>query len=433
MLGWQGFSADLGLTPHTKSAQACCRKGITLTQLMTNSMVLNPLTTATAPQSPLAIYQTKIGTELIEDPAQAQAVLALDKLYQQIIGRTDAQPIKGLYLWGDVGRGKTFLMDLFFDALPQQGKLRLHFHRFMARVHQALKEHAGQRDPLKLIAKNLAQECKVLCFDEFFVSDIGDAMILAGLFETLFAQGVVLVATSNIPIERLYENGLARHRFLPCIALLQTHTQMLHLNGEQDHRLHALNHEPSADAIAATSKNIDLTGTLDFEAIFTALTHGAPLLEASTLRICQRDIPVLRATTEDQQPSVAWFDFHALCDGPRSQLDYIEIASRFKVLMLSNVPRLGGEVKGWIRARGTEDGTGDNQAATTGEWQLSYAANDDPARRFISLIDELYDQGVSLYLSCDVPLSELYQGGALCFEFRRTYSRLIEMSQQRVE
>ncbi|MGR6503488.1 cell division protein ZapE [Shewanella sp. Koi 1] len=400
---------------------------------MTNSMVLNQLTTTTAPQSPLAIYQAKIGTELIEDPAQAQAVLTLDKLYQQIIGRTDAQPIKGLYLWGDVGRGKTFLMDLFFDALPQQGKLRLHFHHFMARVHQALKEHAGQRDPLKLIAKNLAQECKVLCFDEFFVSDIGDAMILAGLFETLFAQGVVLVATSNIPIERLYENGLARHRFLPCIALLQAHTQMLHLNGEQDHRLHALNHEPSAEAIAATSKNIGLTGTLDFEAIFAALTHDAPVLEASTLRICQRDIPVVHATTEDQQPSVAWFDFHALCDGPRSLLDYIEIASRFKVLMLSNVPRLGGEVKGWIRARGTEDGTGDNQAATTGERQLSYAANDDPARRFISLIDELYDQGVSLYLSCEVPLSELYQGGALSFEFRRTYSRLIEMSQQRVE
>ncbi|ABK47077.1 AFG1-family ATPase [Shewanella sp. ANA-3] len=400
---------------------------------MTNSMVLNPLTTATIPQSPQAIYQAKIGAELIEDPAQAQAVLALDELYQQIIGQTDAQPPKGLYLWGDVGRGKTFLMDLFFDALPQQGKLRLHFHRFMARVHQALKEHAGQRDPLKLIAKNLAQECKVLCFDEFFVSDIGDAMILAGLFETLFAQGVVLVATSNIPIERLYENGLARHRFLPCIALLQAHTQMLHLNGEQDHRLHALNHEPSAESIAATSKNIGLTATVDFEAIFKALTHGAPVLEASTLRICQRDIPVVRATAEGQLPSVAWFDFHALCDGPRSQLDYIEIASRFKVLMLSNVPRLGGEVKGWIRARGTEDGTGDNQAATTGERQLSYAANDDPARRFISLIDELYDQGVSLYLSCDVPLSELYQGGALSFEFRRTYSRLIEMSQQRVE
>ncbi|MEL4295087.1 cell division protein ZapE [Shewanella xiamenensis] len=395
---------------------------------MTNSMTFNPLSPSTQNQTPLAICQAKIGFELIEDPAQAQAVLALDKLYQQIIGRTDAQPLKGLYLWGDVGRGKTFLMDLFFDALPQQGKLRLHFHRFMARVHQALKEHAGQRDPLKLIAKNLAKECKVLCFDEFFVSDIGDAMILAGLFETLFAQGVVLVATSNIPIERLYENGLARHRFLPCIAQLLAHTQMLHLNGEQDHRLHALNHEPSAEAIAATSKHIGLTGTLDFDGIFTTLTQGANTVQANTLRVCQRDIPVVRATAEDQLPSVAWFDFYALCDGPRSQLDYIEIACRFKIVMLSGVPKLGGEVKSWIRARGTEDGTGANQAATTGERQLSYAANDDPARRFISLIDELYDQDVSLYLSCDVPLVDLYQGGALSFEFRRTYSRLIEMS-----
>ncbi|GGM79178.1 cell division protein ZapE [Shewanella xiamenensis] len=391
-------------------------------------MTFNPLSPSTQNQTPLAIYQAKIGFELIEDPAQAQAVLALDKLYQQIIGRTDAQPLKGLYLWGDVGRGKTFLMDLFFDALPQQGKLRLHFHRFMARVHQALKEHAGQRDPLKLIAKNLAKECKVLCFDEFFVSDIGDAMILAGLFETLFAQGVVLVATSNIPIERLYENGLARHRFLPYIAQLLAHTQMLHLNGEQDHRLHALNHEPSAEAIAAISKNIGLTGTLDFDGIFTTLTQGANTVQTRTLRVCQRDIPVVRATAEGHLPSAAWFDFYALCDGPRSQLDYIEIASRFKIVMLSGVPKLGGEVKSWIRARGTEDGTGANQAATTGERQLSYAANDDPARRFISLIDELYDQDVSLYLSCDVPLMDLYQGGALSFEFRRTYSRLIEMS-----
>ena len=391
-------------------------------------MTFNPLSPSTQNQTPLAIYQAKIGFELIEDPAQAQAVLALDKLYQQIIGRTDAQPLKGLYLWGDVGRGKTFLMDLFFDALPQQGKLRLHFHRFMARVHQALKEHAGQRDPLKLIAKNLAKECKVLCFDEFFVSDIGDAMILAGLFETLFAQGVVLVATSNIPIERLYENGLARHRFLPCIAQLLAHTQMLHLNGEQDHRLHALNHEPSAEAIAAISNHIGLSGTLDFDGIFTTLTQGANTVQTRTLRVCQRDIPVVRATAEGHLPSVAWFDFYALCDGPRSQLDYIEIASRFKIVLLSGVPKLGGEVKSWIRARGTEDGTGENQAAATGERQLSYAANDDPARRFISLIDELYDQDVSLYLSCDVPLMDLYQGGALSFEFRRTYSRLIEMS-----
>ncbi|PIW62115.1 cell division protein ZapE [Shewanella sp. CG12_big_fil_rev_8_21_14_0_65_47_15] len=384
--------------------------------------------------TPLEVYRAKVSENLLDDPAQQQAVLALDMLFKQLMPQpysarlSHSQSIKGLYLWGDVGRGKTFLMDLFFDCLPSEGKLRLHFHRFMARIHQALREHSGQRNPLKLIANNLAKECKVLCFDEFFVSDIGDAMILAGLFEQLFEQGVVLVATSNIPIDRLYENGLARHKFLPCIALLQKHTQMLHLNGSQDHRMHTLADGVSEEALASTSQNIAPIDVLDFDSIFNKLTPNAPSIGQSHIRICQRNIPIIRATLNTQQPSVAWFDFNALCDGPRSQLDYIEIASKFNILMLSNVPRLGGEVKGWIRARGTEDGTGENQAETTGERKLSYAANDDPARRFISLIDELYDQNVILYLSCEVPLKELYQGGALSFEFRRTYSRLIEMS-----
>ncbi|MGI2192494.1 cell division protein ZapE [Shewanella baltica] len=415
--------------------------------------------------TPLEVYRAKVSENLVDDPAQQQAVLALDMLFKHLMPQpysarlSHSQSIKGLYLWGDVGRGKTFLMDLFFDCLPDEGKLRLHFHRFMARIHNALREHSGKRDPLTLIAKNLAKECKVLCFDEFFVSDIGDAMILAGLFECLFEQGVVLVATSNIPIERLYENGLARHRFLPCIQLLQTHTQMLHLDGNQDHRMHAinavLNNEigiDSAEMSTSISRNIGISGTLDFEQIFDKLVNGlmpnalsmsaigisdscmretsicGSRMSNASLTICNREIPVIRVALEPIDKAVAWFDFYALCDGPRSQLDYIEIASRFKILMVSGVPKLGGEVKGWIRARGTEDGTGENQAATTGERKLSYAANDDPARRFISLIDELYDQNVSLYLSCDVPLSELYQGGALSFEFRRTYSRLIEMS-----
>ncbi|WP_198780920.1 cell division protein ZapE [Shewanella putrefaciens] len=401
---------------------------------MANTMLFNQLIAQNTPISPLAIYQAKVGVDLMEDPAQQQAVLALEELFHQLSSSPKqtslkrATQLKGLYLWGDVGRGKTFLMDLFFDCLPSEGKLRLHFHRFMARIHQALRQHSGQRDPLKLIANNLAKECKVLCFDEFFVSDIGDAMILAGLFEQLFEQGVILVATSNIPIDRLYENGLARHKFLPCIALLQKHTQMLHLNGSQDHRMHALADEVSEEALASTSQNIAPIGVLDFDSIFNKLTKNAPSIDQSHIRICQRHIPIIRATLSNEQPSVAWFDFNALCDGPRSQLDYIEIASKFNILMLSNVPRLGGEVKGWIRARGTEDGTGENQAETTGERKLSYAANDDPARRFISLIDELYDQNVILYLSCEVPLKELYQGGALSFEFRRTYSRLIEMS-----
>ncbi|WP_211164342.1 cell division protein ZapE [Shewanella salipaludis] len=370
--------------------------------------------------SPQDLYRAKLTRQFIDDPAQHQAVQALDALYHRLLDTPKAKlkpEPKGLYLWGDVGRGKTMLMDLFFDSLPLQHKLRLHFHRFMARIHRELSEIAGSRDPLKRVAKGIAAECRVLCFDEFFVSDIGDAMILGKLFEALFEQGVILVATSNIPVAKLYHNGLARDRFLPCIELLQRHTLELHLDGEQDHRLHAMTERPAGNCVL---HNYFLPHEKDFGQLLTELTPAAISAEAVTL--CRRPIPVIAATTD-----VAWFDFNDLCDGPRSQLDYIELAERFHTLLLSGVPRLGGEIKGWIRARGTEDGTGSNQAATTGERQLAYAQGDDPARRFISLVDELYDQGVNLYISAAVPLTELYQGGALSFEFRRTHSRLIEM------
>lgn len=383
--------------------------------------------------SPLAVYQSQLGSKLVDDPSQLQAIMALDTLFGQLSRQNThlSEPIKGLYLWGDVGRGKTFLMDLFYDCLPQNGKLRLHFHRFMARIHQALKEHTGQQDPLALIAKDLAKECRILCFDEFFVSDIGDAMILAGLFACLFEQGVVLVATSNIPIERLYENGLARHKFLPCIALLQQHTQILHLAGEQDHRLHQLLAEQNESAFIAASKYLGNTLDMDFVAIFSDLTQSThpQKINTTSIKICHRDISVISATDINISNSVVWFDFYDLCEGPRSQLDYMEVATSFNTVILSGVPQLGGQVRGWIKARGTEDGIGDNQASSTGDRILSYATNDDMARRFISLIDELYDQKVRLYLSSDVPIAELYLEGALLFEFRRTYSRLIEMSQ----
>jgi cell division protein ZapE len=382
--------------------------------------------------SPLGVYQSQLGSKLVEDPSQLQAIKALDALFWQLTQQhsTPSQPIRGLYLWGDVGRGKTFLMDLFYDCLPKEGKLRLHFHHFMARIHQALNAQAGQQDPLVNIAKNLAKECRILCFDEFFVSDIGDAMILAGLFECLFRQGVVLVTTSNIPIERLYENGLARHKFLPCIALLQQHTHILHLAGEQDHRLHQLDAEQNETAFIAASKYVGNTLDMDFAAIFAELTQAInpDKINTSSIKICHRDISVISATDINISNSVVWFDFYNLCEGPRSQLDYMEIATSFNTIMLSGVPQLGGQVRGWIKARGTEDGVGDNQATVTGERILSYAANDDMARRFISLIDELYDQKVRLYLGSDLPIAELYLEGALLFEFRRTYSRLIEMS-----
>ena len=391
--------------------------------------------------SPLTAYQRKLEQAWCDDPTQRQALQQLDALFWQLTHQhneqADRQPanshaIRGVYLWGDVGRGKTVLMDLFYDCLPEHDKIRLHFHRFMARIHQDLKQYAGQRSPLEHIAKALANEAKIICFDEFFVSDIADAMILSGLFEALFTRGVVLVATSNIPIERLYENGLARHRFMPCIDLLLAHCHSIHLAGLIDHRLQ---HLTTADGDAETGlrsdgsasnlmlSNLSLTKDGDLSSLFNRLTQQTwTPLHQGTLHVCNRNIPV-KAVYEE----VVWFDFQDLCAGPRSQLDYIELASQFRTLLLSNVPMLGGDIKTWIRARGTEDGVGENQAASTGERQLAYAANDDPARRFISLVDELYDQGVMLYLSCDVSLNELYQGGALSFEFKRTFSRLIEM------
>jgi cell division protein ZapE len=379
--------------------------------------------------TPLDVYQSQLGKSLVEDVSQQTAIKVLDELYGYVnMSKGSANSIKGAYLWGDVGRGKTYLMDMFYNCLPEEGKLRLHFHRFMARIHQALHDHTGEQDPLVLIADDLARTCRVLCFDEFFVSDIADAMILSGLFECLFSQNVVLVATSNIPIERLYENGLARHKLLPCIALLQRHTRSLHLACKQDYRLGSLLNKPTS---YAPSTNIGIEGEIDFNAIFAklTLTNSAAEINTKPLIVCHRNISVICSIELKRHNSVVWFDFQELCDSHRSPLDYMEIANRFGTVMLSGVPYLGGEVRGWIKARGTEDGIGDNQALSTGERTVSYANSDNRARRFISLIDELYDQNVKLYLTTQLPLMELYQEGALVFEFRRTYSRLMEMSQ----
>ncbi|MCG9754760.1 AFG1 family ATPase [Shewanella insulae] len=371
-------------------------------------------------RSPLQGFQHQLTQEnFVDDPAQHQAILHLEALYQTLqatssgtrklgtLHPSNQAPIKGLYLWGDVGRGKTMLMDLFCQSLPEGMALRLHFHRFMERVHNELKAESGKRDPLRRIAARLGQSYRVICFDEFFVSDIGDAMILSGLFEALFDHGITLVATSNTPIDRLYENGLARDRFLPCIALLEAHTDALHLDGGMDHRLR---HLDKVQTYFRQDKG-------EFARRFDELEPG----DASTspLTILGREIAVIRRGT-----STLWLDFDALCGGPRSQLDYIAIASQFDTLLLSQVPPLGGTPRSWIRARGTEDGAA---AVAAGDRQLNYAPNDDPARRFIALVDELYDQGVKLYLEASLPLEQLYTPGALAFEFRRTMSRLVEM------
>ncbi|SFD19600.1 cell division protein ZapE [Pseudoalteromonas denitrificans] len=357
--------------------------------------------------SPQKIYQDKVKqTNFVADAQQIIAVKKLENLYQNL-KKTELKQPKGIYLWGDVGRGKTFLMDLFFDSLTDDKKLRLHFHHFMAKIHTELHVASGHKNPLKIIAKKLSKQCRVLCFDEFFVSDIGDAMILGRLFEALFEQGITLVATSNIPINRLYENGLQRQQFLPTIDLLNQYTDELHLNGVQDHRLHHLN-------FAQTY----FLSTEDLTAVFNKARNEKTVLK-NNIRILGREIETVAHVND-----TAWFTFDAVCNGPRSQLDYIELAKKYKNIFLSEVPKLGGQCRSWIKARGTEDGV---EATITGERQLSYATQDDAARRFISLIDELYDQNTNVYICAEVPLNELYGGGALSFEFKRTFSRLSQM------
>ena len=389
---------------------------------LTNAIVSEVIT-----DSPLQAYQKALNKNLQQDPAQQQALLALEMLYQQHI--TTTSPVEGLYMWGDVGRGKTFLMDLFYQCINQyhcNNKapiLRLHFHRFMAMIHQQLNQTSGIRDPLSHIAKQIASQYQIICFDEFFVSDIGDAILLARLFDTLFQSGVTLVATSNIPIVDLYKNGLQRDRFLPTIDLLHRFTQEIHLDGDKDHRMTQPDLQQQNQIPLAW---LSLPSVQNAEDIFTQMSqlfiHTSVIKAAKqTLHICQRDIAI-----EALHDRLGWFEFSALFEGPRSALDYIEIASQFSYVLLSGVPQLGGKVRSWIRARGTEDGS---QATTTGERQLAYASEDDPARRFISLVDELYDQKVILIIHSQWSLDELYLDGALSFEFRRSYSRLTEMKQ----
>lgn len=357
--------------------------------------------------SPLQRYQQDLQRpDFRHDPAQAIAVDHLQTLYEELVAawQTDLQqtglrgfikrltgnpapvPIKGLYFWGGVGRGKTYLMDNFYESLPFPQKMRAHFHRFMRRVHAELKKLDGKKNPLTLVADTISQEARVICFDEFFVSDITDAMILGTLMEELFARGVTLVATSNIVPDELYKNGLQRARFLPAIELLNTHTLVVNVDGGVDYRLRALEqaelyHSPldaSADDSLMTS----------FHSIVSANTA---IQESVALEIEGRTINA-RYVTED----VVWFEFVELCDGPRSQNDYIELAREYHTVILSNVPALGRN-------------------------------KDDQARRFVNLVDEFYDRNVKLIISAERPLAELYSTGKLDFEFQRTISRLLEM------
>lgn len=357
--------------------------------------------------SPLARYQRDLARpEFRRDAAQAAAVDHLQKLYEELVaawqaeqkqpglggffkrlaGAKPRQLVRGLYFWGGVGRGKTYLMDNFFESLPFEQKLRAHFHRFMRRVHAELKKLDGQKNPLKQVADIIANEARVICFDEFFVSDITDAMILGTLMEELFARGVTLVATSNIVPDGLYKDGLQRARFLPAIALLNQHTQVVNVDGGVDYRLRAL------EQAELYHSPLDTAADQSLMCSFKSLLSVAAEVDED------RDIEVegrlIRARYLSE--GVVWFDFVELCDGPRSQNDYIELAREYHSVILSNVPGLG-------------------------------RANDDQARRFVNLVDEFYDRQVKLVISAERPLAEIYSTGKLDFEFQRTVSRLLEM------
>jgi len=361
--------------------------------------------------TPLALYQQQLKQGLItEEPLQQQAVNRLETLFQQLQHqprwwqRRPPEP-PGLYLWGPVGRGKTMLMDLFCNCLPHGQGLRLHFHRFMREVHQQLRAASGQADPLAYVAARFAQRARVLCFDEFYVDNIGDAMLLGRLLKHLFSHRVVLVATSNQPPAGLYPDGLHRDRFLPAIKLLEEQLVIVALNGPEDHRLRHLTPQQS--------------WFLNQTEHFTQL---CPSQQEPVLDLCHRTV---RCIARNDQQRTVWFNFEQLCTGHRSALDYIELAERFDTLLLSAVPHFSAIRREWIKARGTEDGA---IANSTGERKVRWSALDDPARRFISLVDELYDRRVNLIVSAVAPADQLYpEDGALSFQFQRTLSRLIEM------
>ena len=328
-------------------------------------------------------------------------MLLLQDLYERLLARESAQqsglfgflrkfkaeetePEKGLYLWGGVGRGKTYLVDTFHDCLPVERKLRVHFHRFMQRIHSELRLLDGEKNPLQTVADTLAAEATVICFDEFFVKDIADAMILGGLMEALFARGVTLVATSNIVPASLYENGLQRQRFLPVIALIERYTEVVNVDAGVDYRLRAL------EQAELYHYPLDDEANLSLQASFDALAPE-PGKHWERVEINGRYLST-RCIAED----VVWFDFAELCDGPRSQNDYIELAKIYHAVLISDVPALG-------------------------------VSTDDQARRFVNLVDEFYDRNVKVVLTAAMPLLDLYSGGSLEFEFQRTISRLQEM------
>lgn len=354
-------------------------------------------------------YQQQVEQGLLQfDPAQWFCLQQLAILAGQLSSPppSAAAAQRGIYLHGPVGRGKTMLMDSFYQHLATDRKIRLHFHHFMARVHQELHQLTGQPEPLRQIAAHWARQYQVLCFDEFFVTDIGDAMLLGTLWRELFALGVVLVTTSNAPPDALYHNGLQRSRFLPTIALLQLHCQVLPLDHGLDYR--------RLSAADFRYYQLSPTDNSDWLQQQVAQLTG-PLQPITEFSLLQRPISCLW-----HNQTAIGFDFMALCSGPRSQLDYMALASDYRLIAVANVPQ-------FTRVSDTAILHGVEENYQREAQDLFVSKLDNEARRFIALVDECYDRRCLLLLTAQVPVAELYQASQLSFAFERTVSRLYEM------
>jgi cell division protein ZapE len=352
--------------------------------------------------TPLERYEADLARDGFEhDPRQATVVRELQRVYEELTAkppdrgglfkhlrfssRSRSDPVVGLYLWGGVGRGKTHLVNDFYKSLPFPEKLRVHFHLFMQDLHRELKNLPQAPDPVPLVAEGLSVQARVLCLDEFHVTDITDAMLLGRLLTALFERGVTLVTTSNIPPGELYADGLQRERFIPAIELIKEHTRVICLDGKEDYRLRYLEraeiyHFP-LDSQARSSL---------LESFHGLRPEG--VVEGGGIEIEDRPIPSVRYAD-----GIAWFDFKALCDEPRGTIDFIEIARCFHTVFIANIPRMGDE-------------------------------DNDKAVRFVRLVDILYDHNVNLVASADAAPADLYRSSSpLSFDFKRTVSRLEEM------
>ena len=351
----------------------------------------------------ISVYQQAVCREgYHKDAAQAKVVEQLDRLYRDLLdqsaasgkiheffsrmipGQNKRATLYGCYLWGGVGRGKTWLMDLFFQTIPIENKSRFHFHEFMQQIHHRLNGVKGQADPLKSIARDIMQNVRLICLDEFHVSDITDAMLLYGLLDALYQHGVVLLMTSNVMPDDLYNNGLQRSRFEPAIELIKQKNRVVNIQGESDYRLG--NGEQNSNYHCPLLQDTDVV----LEGQFLALANGA-ITSGQKILVNSRPIQ-----TRMQADNIVWFDFDAICGGPRAASDYLHLAAHYDYIVISNIYKM-------------------------------HESNDDIARRFINLVDAFYDRNIGIIVSATTLPKGLYVGRRFKQQFQRTVSRLEEI------